>query len=309
MKKIAILGVTGYIGRSLLQEFLLEKKPYHLHLFSRSQEKVKLYIKETPKKVTYSIHSFDEFNKGEYDTIINCTGISSDPHAQKTPYEFFKVTEEMDSLIIAYLQQHPKTLYINLSSGVTYGENFEKSVNEKTDTVLPAGFMNGGEAYAVAKINAEAKHRALPQYNIVDIRVFGFYGALVDVESPFLMSEITKSIRDKKVFITNKSNIIRDYITAEDLVVFILLIMKKAKINDYFDIYSKKPISKFDLVHALVKKYKLEYVITKQSMHTKIINKNSYFSKSKKATKMLGYKPKYSSLEGILNELAKIQSI
>lgn len=308
MKKIAILGVTGYIGRSLLREFFLEKKNYHLALFSREKEKIHAHIKEVPKKVEYSVHSFDEFEVGEYDVIINCTGISSNPHALKNPYEFFRVTDEVDSIIIKYLQHHKNALYINLSSGVIYGDSFGNSVTEKSDTVLPAGFFDGGGSYAIAKIHAEAKHRALPLLSIVDIRVFGFFGSLVDADSPFLMSEITKSIRDKKLFVTNKHDITRDYITARDLLAFVLLVIKKNKINDYFDIYSKKPISKFALIKALTKKYGLEYVITPQKTkaHTMTL-KNSYFSTSKKATKILGYTPQYTSLEGIIAELQRLK--
>jgi nucleoside-diphosphate-sugar epimerase len=306
MKKIAILGATGYVGRSLVREFFLEKKSYHLSLFSRSKEKLHTHIPETPKKVEYSAHSYDDFHKGEYDVIINCTGISSSPNVQKNPFELFKVTEEVDSLVIDYLHHNPKALYVNISSGVVYGENFETSVTEKSKTILPAGFFEGGESYAITKINAEAKHRALSAYNIVDIRVFGFFGALVDVDSPFLMSEIVKSLRDKKVFVTNKDDIIRDYVTACDLLTLITLVMKKTTINDYFDIYSKKPISKFALLKALTKKYKLDYTITVPTAKTKMIAKNAYFSKSKKATTVLGYKPERTSLDGILSELDRL---
>ena len=308
MKKIAILGVTGYVGRSLLREFFLENKKHKLFLFSRSKEKLHTHIPEVPKKVEYSIHSYEEFHKEEYDVIINCTGVSSNPDTQKNPYELFKVAEDVDNLIIEYLYRHATALYINISSGVVYGNNFEKSVDEKSITTLPPGFSQGGEPYAITKINAEAKHRALSMFNIVDIRVFGFFGSLVDTDSPFLMSEIVKSLRDKKVFITNKSNIIRDYVSAQDLLVFIKCIIKKGTMNDYFDIYSKKPISKFELLEALTKKYKLVYAVTKEkAIGRKIIAKNAYFSKSKKATKILDYKPERTSLQAILGELERMK--
>ena len=83
--------------------------------------------------------------------------------------------------------------------------------------------------------------------------------------------------------------------------------MKKATINDYFDIYSKKPISKFALLKALAKKYKLTHTITTPTIKTKMIAKNSYFSKSKKANKVLGYIPERTSLEGILLELDRLK--
>ena len=307
MKKIAILGATGYIGRSLVREFFLENKNYSLFLFSRSYEKLRTHITEMPKKVEYSIHSYDEFHKGKYDVIINCTGVSSGSSFHKDPFEIFKVTEEVDSMVIEYLRNHQKALYINMSSGAVYGNNFETSVTEKSTTILPSGFFEGGEAYAIAKIYAEAKHRALPMYNIVDIRVFGFFGALLDIDSPFLMSEITKCILHKKVFVTGEDDIIRDYVTSKDLLAFITLVMKKTTINDYFDIYSKKPISKLALLQALTKKCNLTYEISKKKMGAqKTAPKNVYFSKSKKATTLLGYKPEQTALQGIFSEIERL---
>lgn len=307
MKKIAILGATGYIGRSLVREFFLEKKSCHLFLFSRSTEKLNTHLSEVPKKVEYSIHSYDTFHNGDYDVIINCTGISSISGLKHNPFEVFKVTEEMDSLVIEYLHRNPKTLYINMSSGAVYGNNFDSAVTEKSLTMLPGGFCEGGEFYAIAKINAEAKHRALSSYNIVDIRVFGFFSSLVDTVSPFLLSEIVKSLKNKKVFVTEQGDIVRDYITARDLLVCINLLIKKNKINDYFDIYSKKPISKLELLQALTKKYGLVYEVQKKKGKLKnSTSKNFYASKSKKAMQILNFKPSLSSLDGIINELSRI---
>ena len=304
MKKIAILGVTGYIGSSLLREFFLEKKAYKLFLFSRSKEKLHTQIKETPKKVEYSIHSFDEFHKGGYDVIINCTGISGISLLKNNPLEVFNVTEEVDSLVISYLQKNPKALYINLSSGAVYGDYLDAPRNENSITQLAGGFSSNRASYAIAKINAEAKHRALAMFNIVDIRIFAFFSSLVDTDSAFLMTEITKCILHKKVFVTNADDMTRDYVTAKDLLSLIKLIIKKNKINDHFDIYSKKPISKFKLLEALAKKYGLTYEITQEKKKKSSVRpKNIYVSNSKKATKVLGYKPVFTSLGGITQEL------
>jgi nucleoside-diphosphate-sugar epimerase len=306
MKKIAILGVTGYIGRSLLREFFLEdSKNNKLFLFSRSHQVLHTHIKQEPKKTEYSIHAMSEFSSHEYDVIINCTGVSSASGLEIDPSEVFKVTEEIDACIISYLHRHPKALYVNLSSGAVYGDNFEKPATEKTTTVLSSGFSRAS-SYAVAKINAEAKHRVLSSYNIVDIRIFAFFSSLVDTDSPFLMSEVAKCILHKKVFETTKDDIIRDYATAKDLHSFIQCCIKKGKINDYFDMYSKKPISKFALLDALGKKYNLTYKVVKPQKKSASVAKSSYFSVSKKATKVLGYKPEYTSLNGVVNELDRL---
>lgn len=305
MKKIAILGVTGYIGRSLLREFFLEdSKNYKLFLFSRSHHKLRTHIKQEPKKTEYSIHAMSEFSTHEYDVIINCTGISGISLLTKNPLEVFNVTEEVDSLIISYLQKNPKALYINLSSGAVYGDYLDAPRNENSVTQLCGGFSSNRASYAIAKINAEAKHRALAMFNIVDIRVFAFFSSLVDTDSLFLMTEITKCILHKKVFVTNADDMIRDYVTAKDLLSLIKFIIKKNNINDHFDIYSKKPITKFKLLESLAKKYGLAYeIIQEKKKKFSVRPKNIYVSNSKKATKVLDYKPVFTSLDGITQEL------
>lgn len=303
MKKIAILGVTGYIGKSLFDEFLKEKGDYNFFLFSRSKSKVKTLFNKTEDFSNISIHSYDEFNFYDYDVVINSTGISDPDLLKKDVSSIFKVTEEMDNMIIGYLEKKQKTIYINLSSGAVYGDNFNKPINEKTKTILNINNIKISEYYSIAKINAEAKHRSMSNLNIVDLRVFAFFSRFVDVKAGFLMSEVVGCLKSKKVFQTNNINIVRDYISPGDLFSFIKLIIKKGKINDSFDVYSLKPISKFQLLSFLEKKYGLKYKISDIShKENKIISKNIYYSKNQKA-KDLGYKPTHTSLECIENEI------
>lgn len=303
MKKIAILGVTGYIGKSLLAEFFLEKNNYKLFLFSRSKTKVKTLFNKTTDFSDISFHSYDEFSSFGYDVVINCTGIGDTLVFKKNVSDIFKVTEQIDNMIISYLEKKPKTVYINLSSGAVYGDNFNKPINEKTKTILNINNLKVSEYYSIAKINAEAKHRSMSNLNIVDLRVFAFFSRFVDINAGFLMSEVADCIKNKKVFQTNDTNIVRDYISASDLLSLIKLIIKKGKMNEFFDVYSLKPVSKFEILEFLEKKYGLKYKINDiLSKDNKIISKNIYCSKNQKA-KDLGYKPFYTSLKCIENEV------
>lgn len=305
MKKIAILGVTGYIGKSLLSEFFKEKGKYELFLFSRSKDKVKELIKNKPKDYKITIGSFDKFNSLDVDVIINSIGINNPLVLGKEPAAIFKVTEDIDNMILDYLKRKPKTLYINLSSGAVYGDNFSNGINDKSKSILNINNLSVSEYYSIAKINAEAKHRVMSNFNIVDIRVFAFFSQFVDVKSAFLMSEIINCLKNKKVLITSETDIVRDYISPEDLFSLIKLVIKKGKINDFFDVYSLKEVSKFKLLAFLKKKYKLEFSVKEIIKTDKRITKNVYFSKNKKA-EILGYKPKYTSLQGIEIEIDKM---
>lgn len=305
MKRIALLGATGYIGRSLLQEFFDDKEKYQLFLFSRSKDKIKDLLKDKTKDYVTSAHSYNEFSLFEYDVVINCTGIKSLSSLKENPSEVFRVTEEIDSLIISYLEKHPKTIYINLSSGAVYGDNYSKAISSETKSILNINSIDPSEYYAIAKINAEAKHRARTNLNIVDLRVFAFFSRFAEVSPKFMMSEVVDCIRNKKIFKTNDENIVRDYITTKDLFSLVKLVIKKKKINDFFDVYSKKPVSKLELLSFLEKKYGLKYLVAKSSAKVTQLSKKVYYSKNRKS-ESIGYFPEYTSTGGIEVELNKL---
>lgn len=305
MKKIAILGATGYIGKSLLQEFYAKENEFSLSLFSRSKAKIASLAKKAPRGFNVTVCSYDEFHNGIYDVIINCTGIGDPLILKKSPVDIFKVTEEMDALVIAYLHKKPKTLYINLSSGAVYGDNFKKSITYETRSILNVNNLSISEYYSIAKINSEAKHRALSHLTIVDIRVFSFFSGSVDIDAGFMVSEIIKCIKHKKVFETNEDNIVRDYVIPKDLFLLICAIMNTGGVNDAFDVYSKKPITKFDTLDFFRKKYGLAYHLKKGSKTNISMLKKTYFSKNKKAER-IGYSPVFTSLAGLEYEASKI---
>lgn len=300
MKKIAVMGATGYIGKSLSYELMSQGNVYELFLFSRSQEKLE---KIFGNNKAVQILSYESFNAYDYDVIINCTGINSLADLTKNPLEIFRVTEAMDTMILSYLENRPKTLYINISTGAVYGDNFAQPVEETSHVILPSNAIKPYDFYSITKMYTEAKHRAHKKMNIVDLRVFSFFSRFVDTNAKFFMSEVADCIVNKKNFLTTQDDVIWDYITPKDLNKLIQIVLKKKKINDSFDVYSKKPISKFELLSFLEKKYGLTYSIkTIEIKNTGAITKKFYYSKNKKA-KSLGYEPEFSSLEGIDNEL------
>ena len=82
-------------------------------------------------------------------------------------------------------------------------------------------------------------------------------------------------------------------------------VIKKGKINDFFDVYSAKQVSKFEVLKFLEKKYGLKYSIKKVSQKEDNLTKRIYFSKNTKA-KSIGYLPEFTSLGGIQREIEKM---
>ena len=110
-------------------------------------------------------------------------------------------------------------------------------------------------------------------------------------------------IKNKEVFETSVDNIVRDFITPPDFYRLIQAIINFKPINMALDCYTKSPISKFDLLDGLEEGFGLHYKVDKS---VDIVNatgdKFNYYSTNYIA-KDVGYKPKDSSLDGIIQEI------
>jgi hypothetical protein len=75
--------------------------------------------------------------------------------------DIFKITEKYDDMVLEYLKLHKETKYFFLSSGAVYGGNYQKPVDENTVATIDINNLKSTDWYTLAKLHAEAKHRAL----------------------------------------------------------------------------------------------------------------------------------------------------
>jgi nucleoside-diphosphate-sugar epimerase len=119
----------------------------------------------------------------------------------------------------------------------------------------------------------------------------------------FLITDIIHAIKNKEVFKTSSENIARDFITPPDFYNLIRTIIDFKPINIALDCYTKSPVLKFDLLSEFGSKFGLKYEVGKD---IDIVNatgaKLNYYSVNK-AAKSMGYNPKNTSLEGIIQEV------
>lgn len=303
MKRVAILGATGYIGKSLSNEFLLENKS-QLFLFSRSKEKLREAFKSDAitNAHGYTFCELSEFNNHVYDVIINCAGVSDVTRIQNDPESFLRAADDIDTMIVHYLEKNNKVLYINMSSGAAGAENVVGLPRSTMQELVSIESLSPQQYYGAAKRIIEERHRSRPLLSIVDVRVFSFFSRFVDTESHFLLSEIVRCLQKKEVFETNNEDIMRDYISPRDLFSFISLLIDKKFVNDCFDIGSRAPVSKFELLDFLHKEYGLTFSIKESSAAKKGLSSNAYYGDIAKA-QTLGYNPEFTSLSGIQHEI------
>lgn len=290
IKKIALLGASGHIAKSLIYNFAHDGS-FEVILFARRLEGLKDFLRGINRKSLFKAHDFSAFQKLNYDAIINCVGMGTPEKVKQTGSGIFRLTEDFDNLILEYLSGHPETVYINFSSGVVH--NIPKL---DISNVLKTDY------YMVAKLNSEVKHRGLNNLNIFDLRIFGFFSRFIDLNSGYLMSEIISCLKKDKKFITGPKDILRDYVHPRDLLSLIKLCISGYSLNRGIDVYSLKPIRKFEILEYFANRHGLKYVV-KEGIDVSSATgvKNNYCAKDKFAKK-LGYQPQFSSRDCIIQE-------
>ena len=121
-----------------------------------------------------------------------------------------------------------------------------------------------------------------------------------------IVSEVVSSIKENKTLFTDNTNFYRDYIHPKDLFSYVKKCIYGDSLNDVFDLCSKRPIGKFELLNFLKEKYGLQYEINSRVKFSNPTGfKRNYYSESRKA-ESLGYKSEYSSIDTISDELSFI---
>lgn len=304
-KKIAILGATGHIAKSLINGFCGTGK-FELFLFARSLDCLGEFLTSIQCIDAVLPKQFNKFDYADYDVIINCVGIGDPRKLKNAGISIFRLTETYDNLILDYLEAHPDALYINFSSGAAHGTDFCMPVDESSCTKLDINHIVPSDFYLIAKINAEAKHRALTNLSIVDLRIFGYFSRFINLEAQYFMSEVISCVKNKKEFVTGTENIIRDYVHPHDLLFMIEKCIAKQSLNDVFDVYSLKPVKKFEILDYFYEQYELKYTV-KDNINISAATgiKEHYYSNNKKAEK-IGYFPQFTSLDSIIEETRAI---
>lgn len=305
---IAILGATSHIAKGLIDGFI-KQTDVVLYLFARDIDKTRSFMDSLHEnKCKYYIDDFKNFESDNYSVIINCIGFGYPEKVKAAGINLFLITEMYDNMALRYLENNTNTLYINFSSGAVYGIDFDKGVNKNTISYISMNNISPSDFYRISKINSEAKHRALGNLNIVDIRVFSYFSRFINLASNFFLTELISAALGNREFVTNSYNMVRDYSNPHDLFQLVTKCINQKELNDVFDLYTKKPCSKFELIDYFQDEYNLKYkIIENYNIISTTGTKNNYFSNNHKA-ETIGYKPEYSSIEGIKRSLACLKN-
>ena len=305
--RIGILGATSHIAKNIIFHFDINTEFF---LFARSPELIDGFLinekVSTRKCMTFKLSTFPNTLSG-LDAIINCIGFGTPDKVRNNSTEIYKVTEYYDNLVLDYLALNSGTVYLNFSSGAIFGTDHLGAIGVNSEFSVAPNAIKPSDAYRVSKFYSEAKHRAHEEYSIIDIRIFSFFSRFIDLDASYLICEMVNSILFNKPFVTTKNDIIRDYIHPLDLSHMVNLCIEKKRFNTAIDAYSLKPVHKKEIIEAFVERFgmKVEYNDASENISPTGM-KSCYFSENRAASELLGYLPKFNSLEYLLEETESI---
>lgn len=301
MIRISILGCTGHIGRNLTARFC-GVDGCELYLFSRNPDRARELCQHLRPRGQVAYVPYSDFSDYSYDAIINCVGIADPARIAGAGQELFRTGEHYDNLVLAYLDQHDAR-YVNMSSGAAYGSDFSEPASDARLAYYHINPIQADEYYGLTKLYCEAKHRARLDRHIVDLRVFGFFSRYIDLQGRFLLSEAARCILNGETMIAEGADIVRDFAHPDDLFQLVTLCLEGGQRNEALDVYSRAPVTKFQLLDMLRDEFGLEYRIASDAKVTVATGmKSQYYSTMRRAAN-LGYQPRYSSLEAVRSEM------
>lgn len=303
--KVAILGATSQIAQDFIKRISSEKT-IELFLFGRHPERISDWLDSLGLLQQKFVGCFETFSSQDYDVIINFVGVGNPFKVLEMGASIFDITSQFDELVINYLKKRRQCRYIFLSSGAAYCSSFKHPADETTNAIIDINNLYTQDWYALSKLHAECRHRSLSSLPIVDIRVFNYFSHSQDMELPFLITDIVRSIRDQTILKTSPEVMIRDYITPKDFHGIINAILNSPPQNDVIDCYSKSPIEKSILLETFKDEFGLQYQYEENAIGVNATGQKPHYYSLNKRAAQFGYQPSLTSLEGLIYEARHI---
>lgn len=300
--RVAILGASSQIAKDLIRSFAAAGRTDIL-LYVRNFDATWAWVGSQNLGSVCSVHGYKTYGELPHDAVINCVGVGDPRRVAEVGSDIFEITSRFDGLVLAELKRNPTRRYIFLSSGASYGNVYAEPVTDGSQAVIPINDIRPQDYYAVAKLHAEVRHRASPELAIIDLRVFNIFSRTQNIEASFFISDVIRSIRDKRTLLTTADHMVRDFMHPSDFHRLVECLLAAPPANCAVDCYSAAPIDKASLLSAMSEHFGLRYEVVAEPIVA--VNatgsKSSYYSLNRKAAEF-GYQPTWSSLDCILVE-------
>jgi dTDP-glucose 4,6-dehydratase len=304
-KKILIIGGTGFFGKSIVDFFLKKKLSTNIEIivFSKKAKKFKFNKKINKnlfiKKISGNILNTKNLPKA--DIIIYCALLKNLDQDIKAVSNFISIAER--------IYNDSKILYV--SSGAVYGElpNNVKKVKENFSKIKDFRSNNYKRKYALAKIINEKQFKKLAKlgFKVSIARCFSFVGEHLFGNSKYAIADFIKNILSKKsIYIKSNYLVIRSYLHADDLSIFLLKIANKSNTNcPVYNCGSDNSVSLNRLSQLLSIKYDLKFIskeIKRTYLDQYVPNINKFRKDFKFYTKLSSYNAVVKTINQLNNK-------
>ena len=308
MSRVAVIGASSQIAKDWIRSNALSNA-FEPLLFVRDTAAMHAWLEETGLAGRYQVFTYGQYGEQAHDAVLNFVGVGDPSRAAQMGGEILDITIEFDNLIIAELKKHPQRRYLFISSGAVYGDSFKQPASGETLATYPVNNIGAQNYYAIAKLHAEVRHRALADLAIIDVRVFNYFSRHQSLASRFFVVDIINSIKTGNVLQTSPDPMSRDFLHPSDFYQLISCLLSAAPQNMVVDCYTADPVEKQVLLQTMHKDFGLRYEIVPGLAAP--VNatglKPHYYSTNKKAAEF-GYRPAYSSLDTLREEISALLS-
>ncbi len=283
MKKVLIIGGSGFIGSSLAKYFFI--KGYEISVFDRARNdhlsNIRTYIGNA-----YDIKELKELIK-DFDIIINAISIVSPANQFTTFYDGYAKDIELNLRLMNILQNcATKYLFIS-SAGAIYGDTGAKVLNEKA-CVRPINY------YGSIKLSIESichvMNNITHSHRFISVRIANAFGPNQDYKKGvgFIDAVLKCALFNETLHIFGDGKTVRDYIYIDDICKLIEKIVNYEGNEDVFNLstnigYSQNQI--INMVESLGYDIKKKYVESREGDINKAVIDNSLIRK------LFGYEP------------------
>ena len=229
MLNIYIAGNTGFLGRSINNEFLKDKK------YNIIKNKKRLDLTKYN-----SVSNFFKNNKIDY--VINAAGLVGGIKKNiDNQIEFLETNFLIQSNLIKVAYENNIKKIVNISSSCVYPKNYNKPLKE--DYILNGKFEPSNEGYALAKVcgmKLSEFYKSKYNFNIITCIPCNLYGIddkFFDESSHFVAGIISKIYRakmnnDKFVTLWGSGNPKRELMLNTDAAKAIKFCLENKKIKE-----------------------------------------------------------------------------
>ncbi len=309
MKKILILGASGFLGKNLSLFFQKNKKIKCYGTYFRNYPKIlknKIVLKKVDLKNEMEVNKL--FKSIKPDTIIQAAATTSGAKdIVSKPYIHVNDNAIINSIITKASFDHKIKHFIFFSCTVMYkaSNKFLKETDfNANDEMYPNYFGAGWMKVFVEKLCEFYSRISNTKFTIIrHSNIYGPYDKYDLEKSHVFGATITKVMNSKKnIMIWGEGSETRDLLHIDDLIDFVNTAIKKQKKQfDVFNVGSSKNISIKNLAKKIIKhsgkKINLEFDLSKKSL------KNSVKINISKSKKEIGWTPKINIDSGIKKTL------